>query len=381
MKKNILYLLVFLLAFSLTILKAQTTFTVNDLGDGIDANLGDGVCADANGNCTLRAAIQEAQSGALFSTTDKIVFEANLSGVININSPLNIDNFINTISTDIEGPGAEIISIDGGGTSELLMIKNGSVSGLKLTNGLSNGGTPAINIIGGGDATFNAVIIQGNTGTMGPIHMNSNGTLNIYNSLIIENSGANNSGALKLNGGTTNVINSTIANNSALFDGGGIQLETGNPTLNLSNSIVASNTVTIVPANSGDINVKNGTLMVAGANLVGDNRNSTLTADGILIGTPNAPIDPLLDGTTYALLDNSPALDAGSDVNIPPSPFDQTDLADNDRILGQNVDLGALESVPLITEETRELPAFPLLKLILFGLFSFSLAVYLIRKI
>jgi hypothetical protein len=34
-------------------------FTVNDRGDTPDASAGDGTCADANGKCTLRAAVEE----------------------------------------------------------------------------------------------------------------------------------------------------------------------------------------------------------------------------------------------------------------------------------------------------------------------------------
>lgn len=38
------------------------TFTVNSTADAVDAALGDGVCATAGGQCTLRAAIQEANA-------------------------------------------------------------------------------------------------------------------------------------------------------------------------------------------------------------------------------------------------------------------------------------------------------------------------------
>jgi CSLREA domain-containing protein len=38
------------------------TFTVNSTGDASDATPGDGVCDDGGGNCTLRAAIQEANA-------------------------------------------------------------------------------------------------------------------------------------------------------------------------------------------------------------------------------------------------------------------------------------------------------------------------------
>jgi CSLREA domain-containing protein len=43
---------------------AATTFTVNSTGDGADSNLGDGTCNDGAGNCTLRAAIQQANATA-----------------------------------------------------------------------------------------------------------------------------------------------------------------------------------------------------------------------------------------------------------------------------------------------------------------------------
>ena len=51
-----------------------TTFTVESTGDGADSNTGDGVCDDGNGNCTLRAAIQEA------NRVDGSTIEFNISG-------------------------------------------------------------------------------------------------------------------------------------------------------------------------------------------------------------------------------------------------------------------------------------------------------------
>src|SRR5690349_5388526 len=38
------------------------SFSVNDLADGADDNVGDGICHTAAGTCTLRAAIQEANA-------------------------------------------------------------------------------------------------------------------------------------------------------------------------------------------------------------------------------------------------------------------------------------------------------------------------------
>ena len=61
------------------------THLVNIAQDLSDANIGDGICADVNGNCTLRAAIQEANSG---SGLDFIGFE--VAGQINLTTPLPI---------------------------------------------------------------------------------------------------------------------------------------------------------------------------------------------------------------------------------------------------------------------------------------------------
>src|SRR5262249_15217313 len=54
------------------------TFTVNSTADTADANRGDGVCADAQGACTLRAAIMEADWDV---GDDTINFNINSSGV------------------------------------------------------------------------------------------------------------------------------------------------------------------------------------------------------------------------------------------------------------------------------------------------------------
>lgn len=59
--KSLLFLLTCLLLFSLPRAEA-VTFSVNTTNDTPDANPGDGVCQDASGNCSLRAAVQEANA-------------------------------------------------------------------------------------------------------------------------------------------------------------------------------------------------------------------------------------------------------------------------------------------------------------------------------
>ena len=68
--KNIITPFLFILSFVFLVsasLQAQPiTFTVNSATDAIDAAPGDGICDDGSGNCTLRAAITEANANVGF---------------------------------------------------------------------------------------------------------------------------------------------------------------------------------------------------------------------------------------------------------------------------------------------------------------------------
>ena len=48
----------------LVCLSSSGQFTVDSTQDGTDSNVGDGVCQTATGECTLRAALQEAEAAA-----------------------------------------------------------------------------------------------------------------------------------------------------------------------------------------------------------------------------------------------------------------------------------------------------------------------------
>ncbi|QIN84367.1 hypothetical protein GBA63_18260 [Rubrobacter tropicus] len=73
-----------------------STFTVSSTGDGVDADVGDGTCAAADGGCTLRAAIQETN---LHPGPDTIAFDIPGTGVKSI----QIGSTLPTIS-DETGP-------------------------------------------------------------------------------------------------------------------------------------------------------------------------------------------------------------------------------------------------------------------------------------
>ena len=58
-------LLVALPALGLTACAPEVTFTVTSSADAVDASPGDGTCATATGDCSLRAAVQEANRASV----------------------------------------------------------------------------------------------------------------------------------------------------------------------------------------------------------------------------------------------------------------------------------------------------------------------------
>jgi CSLREA domain-containing protein len=67
--------------------EATNIYTVNSTGDGDDSNTADGICNDGNGNCTLRAAIEQANAG---TGASMIRFKIGSGGqqTITLTSPL-----------------------------------------------------------------------------------------------------------------------------------------------------------------------------------------------------------------------------------------------------------------------------------------------------
>jgi CSLREA domain-containing protein len=124
---------------------SAANFNVNSLADTPDASLNDGVCADAGGACTLRAAIQQANADP---PGDVIGFSVN--GTINLTGALpDISN-----SMTINGPGSDKLTVrrDTGGVYRILTIKSGAMvmlSGFTISNGVAPAG-PATPVCTGG---------------------------------------------------------------------------------------------------------------------------------------------------------------------------------------------------------------------------------------
>ena len=113
-------------------------FTVNVTGDGHDANAGDGVCQTSTpGNCSLRAAIEEANAN---SGTDTINFNIPGGGVHTINPASALPAVSDpTIIDGYSQPGASPNILANDDNAVILIELNGSnagagSSGLSLLN-------------------------------------------------------------------------------------------------------------------------------------------------------------------------------------------------------------------------------------------------------
>jgi CSLREA domain-containing protein len=153
---------------------AASAFTVNSLSDTPDASLSDGLCADASGACTLRAAIQQANADP---SADIIDFA--------VNGTINLTGALPDISTDmtIRGSDPSLLTVrrDTGGEYRVFTVGAATVAISKLTvsNGLaphgstdgSNGlpGEPGGGISNKGTLTLSSCVISGNTSGKGGV--------------------------------------------------------------------------------------------------------------------------------------------------------------------------------------------------------------------
>ncbi|MCI0777121.1 MAG: CSLREA domain-containing protein [Chloroflexi bacterium] len=183
--------LIGLLAVALVLFLAQgqpayaAGFTVDSTADVVDASPGDGVCDDGSGNCTLRAAIMEANALAGADTIDLPAGtytlsiagageDANATGDLDITDDLTISGAA-AASTIVDGAGLDrVFHIIGSVTVE--------ISGLTIQHGsaVSAGG----GIFNLGTLTLTSSTVSGNTAGGEGGGIANLGTLTLDNSTV-----------------------------------------------------------------------------------------------------------------------------------------------------------------------------------------------------
>ncbi len=237
-------------AVSGTGVACPSLFTVDDTLDTADANPGDGVCADIDSLCTLRAAIME--SNALAATAcSPLTIDFSVTGTIALtNGQLRVIHPNLTIS----GPGASQLTVSGGNTSRIFEIDStvtASISGLTITDGNGVGATDSGSgggIYSKGKLTLTGCVVTGNTTTGVTIHegggiFNAGSQLLTVTDCTISNNTANFGGAGVASFGNLVMTGSTVANNTNTYTsdsgrGGGIETYA---TTTITNSTISGN--------------------------------------------------------------------------------------------------------------------------------------------
>lgn len=108
---------------------SAATFTVDSTDDASDANTADGVCADAGGVCTLRAAIEGANQTA---GADAINFDATVFGAART---ILLSGALPAITDDltITGTAPALLAVDGAGDYRPFAVAPGVTAA--ITNG------------------------------------------------------------------------------------------------------------------------------------------------------------------------------------------------------------------------------------------------------
>lgn len=198
------------------------TFTVDDFGEGSDANLNDNACATAGGSCTLRAAAEQAN---WTSGLDTIEFQS--SGTVLFSSVV-IDITDSLLLRPGAAPTVTISRVNQGGL--LRILQNGtSVTIEDLT--FSNPGGQAIAIGSGPQVTLRRCVFDGNTIPGGSA---SGSALSVGGETFVDTCEFRNNSSATTSGGAiflgTNalltIVNSTIEDNVAAT-GGGISVVSG----------------------------------------------------------------------------------------------------------------------------------------------------------
>ncbi len=359
-------------------LQAQTTkgtvITVNDVGDTVDASPGDGICADANGKCTLRAAIAESNASA---GTDAIIFDIPVPAIITLTlGELQITNPVgiygrgarNLTIQRTNAPNAplfRLFNISSATTMRDLTLKNGSsgVGGAILTSallGLSDMAITGNRANAGGGIAFQAsplfslierCLINSNvsSGQGGGIYTAPTVGLEIKSSTITNNSAVSGGGVS--NNGWLIAVNDTIVRNSA-SQGVSSLVSGAGSTTEILNSIVGADMGQTGPSVEGQFSS-------LGSNIITNTTGSSgwISTDQV---SSNNSIDPMLGNLadnggqtdSIGLLAGSPAIDRGDNCvigfrcNDLPDYSTRADQRNFSRAAGSNpahVDIGALE--------------------------------------
>ena len=333
---------------------------------------------DTDGTTSLRKALAFANSLNVPST---ITFAPSVFGATPQTITLTLGQLTlnGQASITIAGPGANLLTVSGGGASGVFDVEGGSVqlSGLTVTGGRDVHGGGLYNH--GGSVSLTNATVTGNAANQGGgVFNQTGGTINLTDTTVSSNSGALGGGLYNNTGGTMTVTNCTVTGNTAPAIGGGLY-NNASGTMSLINCTVSGNsagvtggglyispgatatlTSTIVAGGNAAGDIRGALNSVSANNLIGSGAGMTGISDGSegnKIGTVQSPINPLLaplgayggPTQTLALLPGSPAIGEGASGPGVPA----TDQRGRARPQSSPVDIGAFQSGGFVLAPAR----------------------------
>jgi hypothetical protein len=299
-----------------------------------------------SGPGSLRQALAIANNGDTIDAT-------GISGVISLTS----GELLVETSVTINGPGADVLAVDGNMISQVFRIvfsdEAVAISGFTIRNGHT--GTQGGGIDNENNATLSITncTISGNSAGLGGGTFNG-GMLTIAGTTFSGNTAVNGGAAYNDGAGMLAISNSTVSGNLAgsgggIFNIGACAITNSTLSGNSSGGIFNTETLeigdTILNMGAG-ANISNlGTVTSLGYNLTSDDGAGVLTGPGDQINT-DPLLGPLEDNGgptfTHQLLPGSPAIDAG-DPNFTPPPFFDQRGPGFDREVSGRIDKGSVE--------------------------------------
>lgn len=195
---------------------------------GLTVNSTSDTATPADGACTLREAITNANADAdstggdcaAGSGADTISFASSVTGIITLGSQLPAAT--DAAGLTIEGPGASVLTVSGGDVVRLFEVAAGAsleLSALTLADGF-----PAFNdggaLLNRGTATLTDIVATGNRSDFSAGAVENQGALTIVDSTFSDNTSGISGGAIRSrSSGTLTVSHSTFTGNSSLSGG------------------------------------------------------------------------------------------------------------------------------------------------------------------
>ena len=304
---------------------AGTEFEVNSVDDNADADLTDGICADALNQCTLRAAVQQSNVDAATQTItfNDGVFAGPGPNLILLTGTAGEDDAASgdldiTDAVDIVADPGESVVVDGDFVDRVFDAFEGPITftGIDVENGdagTERGG--GLRVAAGVDVVINGGRFTNNfAGEAGGAIENAGGTVSATNTDFLGNvaQGApGNGGAIHVASGDTTITGGLVEGNTAAREGGGFWNQGG--TMTVDGTTFTNNAANGPAADDGGGALFNqadgagvGTLVVRGAT-IGDvvlvNSASTGSGSGggiLVLGGILTVENTLFDGNTAA---------------------------------------------------------------------------------